>query len=408
MMEEVILRFPHLGVQIFAQLEYSSLARCRETTETWQDFINNEKFYKKRIQNLMDDWQESYENELRSMSCDEGSLTPLHSAAMSGQTWMFFDQSYGYKNPTDDTGFTPLHFAAEKGFILICKLILEDIKDVDALFFQHTIGLETPFYLAATHGHIELCQWIIEKLFEKYPDDIERRETLLHLPEYSDKIALFEAASNGHVAVCNLILAHVEDKNPKDTNGDTFLHIASREGELNICKLIIRNITDKNPSNDEGETPLHIFAKLDYLEMCKLLIENIIDKNPSDQKGQTPLHLAATRGNVSICEYIIDIIDEKNPADKNGFTPLHHAAEKGHLSICQLIVDKVGDKNPKTTNEGFTPFDYAVAGHHQLIIDLLTCYTVSNYETVTVNSRFKKDLSLQMQLHNSFFSDDEF
>ena len=91
MMEEVILRFPHLGVQIFAQLEYPSLARCRETTETWQDFINNEKFYKKRIQKLMEDWQEFYE---RDLNCDEGSLTPLHSAAMSGQTWMFFDEMY--------------------------------------------------------------------------------------------------------------------------------------------------------------------------------------------------------------------------------------------------------------------------------------------------------------------------
>ena len=107
-------------------------------------------------------------------------------------------------------------------------MILEDINDVDALFSQNMIALETPFYLAAAHGHIELCQWIIEKLLEKYPDDIKRRETLLHLPEYSDKIGLFEAAINGHVAVCNLILAHVEDKNPKDTNGDTFLHVASR------------------------------------------------------------------------------------------------------------------------------------------------------------------------------------
>ena len=190
------------------------------------DFINNEKFYKKRIQKLMDDWQEFYE---RDLSCDEGSLTPLHSAAMSGQTWMFFDRSYGYKNPTDGfTRFTPLHFAAEKGFILICKLILEDIENIGELFLQTNITYETPFILAAKHGHLEVCQMIVEKLIKKYPDDMKKRENLLHLPGDSDEIALFEATKKGHIAVCSLILANVEDKNPKDTNGDTFLHIASR------------------------------------------------------------------------------------------------------------------------------------------------------------------------------------
>ena len=39
----------------------------------------------------MDDWQDFYE---RDLSLDEGALTPLHSAAMSGQTWMFFDEIY--------------------------------------------------------------------------------------------------------------------------------------------------------------------------------------------------------------------------------------------------------------------------------------------------------------------------
>ena len=132
------------------------------------------------------------------------------------------------KNPIEDwSRFTPLHFAAEKGFNLICKFILEDIEDIDELFHQNS-ELETPFYLAAEHGHIEVCQMIIEKLVEKYPDDTKRRETLLHLPEYSDKIALFEAAKKRHISVCSLILAHVEDKNPRDTNGDTFLNIASR------------------------------------------------------------------------------------------------------------------------------------------------------------------------------------
>ena len=132
------------------------------------------------------------------------------------------------KNPADDrSGFTPLHFAAEKGFILICKLILEDIENIGELFLQAYITYETPFILAAKHGHLEVCQMIVEKLIKKTPDDMKRRENLLHLPGDRDEIALFEATKKGHIAICSLILANYEDKNPKDTNGDTFLHIAS-------------------------------------------------------------------------------------------------------------------------------------------------------------------------------------
>ena len=77
-MEEVILRFPHISEQIFAELEDSSLARCRETNRLWQGFINNETFYKNRIQAMIDKEIKFYEEEF---DIPKGSLTPLHSAA---------------------------------------------------------------------------------------------------------------------------------------------------------------------------------------------------------------------------------------------------------------------------------------------------------------------------------------
>ena len=52
-MEEVIARFPHLGKQILNSLCTKSLADCREVSQTWQDFISNERFYKNRIEDEM-------------------------------------------------------------------------------------------------------------------------------------------------------------------------------------------------------------------------------------------------------------------------------------------------------------------------------------------------------------------
>ena len=42
-MEEVLLRFDHIGKQIFARLENKDLAKCRETERSWQNFIDQEK-----------------------------------------------------------------------------------------------------------------------------------------------------------------------------------------------------------------------------------------------------------------------------------------------------------------------------------------------------------------------------
>ena len=107
--EEVICRFPHISEQIFEELEDSSLARCRETNRLWQGFMNNETFYKKRIQAMIDKEIKSYEEEF---DIPKGSLTPLHSAAMTGQTQLFIQnlESKSNQNPTNEASEnTPLH-----------------------------------------------------------------------------------------------------------------------------------------------------------------------------------------------------------------------------------------------------------------------------------------------------------
>ena len=42
-MEETILRFSHLGRQIFEKLSNQSLEKCRRIGKTWKFFIDNEK-----------------------------------------------------------------------------------------------------------------------------------------------------------------------------------------------------------------------------------------------------------------------------------------------------------------------------------------------------------------------------
>ena len=46
-MDEVLLRFPHLGEQIFQSLDFENLSNCTRVSKCWDNFIfENEKLRK--------------------------------------------------------------------------------------------------------------------------------------------------------------------------------------------------------------------------------------------------------------------------------------------------------------------------------------------------------------------------
>ena len=69
-MEEIILRFPHIGERTFKKLSNKNLAKCKNVSRTLYHFITNEKFYKLRVH---------YENLQKEV--DYFGETPLHKIA---------------------------------------------------------------------------------------------------------------------------------------------------------------------------------------------------------------------------------------------------------------------------------------------------------------------------------------
>ena len=48
-MEEQFARFPHISEQIFGQLNNQNLAKCREISKSWCNYLDNQKFMNIRI-----------------------------------------------------------------------------------------------------------------------------------------------------------------------------------------------------------------------------------------------------------------------------------------------------------------------------------------------------------------------
>ena len=85
------------------------------------------------------------------------------------------------------------------------------------------------------------------------------------------------AASHGHFEICQYIINNIDNKNP---GGWTPLHEAAKKGFFTIVKLIIDNVTEKNPSDRNGHTPLHMSAMNGHLDICQLISVEIIENNP--------------------------------------------------------------------------------------------------------------------------------
>ena len=315
-MENVLLRFPHLGEAIFQKIDNKSLASCQSVSGLWYRFIQYQKRPKWiRIKHLL-------VKNLETLSKEFHEVPIFYGSKFNGSfVKLFFSAMH---NKTICSGGTFLHVAAMYGCLGICELTIRKIHKVEDRNPSNEWG-ETPLHYAADHCHLE---------------------------------------------VCKLIIQSVDEKNPKNNEGDTPLHFAARRGKASICELIMKNIWDKNPgafgytpSNEQGETPLHYAAANGRLEVCQLIIQCVDEKNPKNNEGFTPLHFAARQGKASICELIMKNIWDKNPKAFDGSTPLQEAVKanrshQDHLNVCKVLVENGADEN-LTDQKGRTPIAYA-------------------------------------------------
>lgn len=261
-MEEVLLRFGHLGRNIFEKLDDLTLMKCKEVTRQWNLFIDSKKIGLLKVIKIKSNAPEEYiKKMLQRLNSDSAKQFANDVCRIYGQ----FPSGTGEINPGNRGYFytsTTLHCAIRTEKWLICELIIGNILDKNPTVVPRV--------------------------------SVTNSVTLFHL-----------AAENGEIELCKLIIPHINVKNPKNSNGWTPLHFAAKKGHIEICRLILNTLTeDKNPKCHHGATPLHLAARYGHLEICKLLIENIQEKNPRSFCGKSPLQLALISNHSSVVDFI--------------------------------------------------------------------------------------------------------
>ncbi len=167
----------------------------------------------------------------------------------------------------DGLGKTPLHFAAEKGYIDIVTLLLE--KYECTLNENYDEFGNTPLHCAAEYGHYEVVQLLIQKGAVVTIVDGTHDDTPLHCAVRSGMrceygIPYCFAQSDHYLEIVKLLLNHGAHTNQTNNQGNTPLHCAVEfckensdcSDQLILVQYLINNKADKNALNNEGKTPL--------------------------------------------------------------------------------------------------------------------------------------------------------
>ncbi|OJJ62017.1 hypothetical protein ASPSYDRAFT_85712 [Aspergillus sydowii CBS 593.65] len=214
----------------------------------------------------------------------------------------------------DMSGRTPLHYAAQYGFRVVCEVIIEhlqawDLFDVsegiDAPLWQDNDGW-APLHLSVVGGHPLTTQTLLkaENWKGQAPDkSIVRKQ----ISRSSAVLAL--AVKANFIDIVQLLVDAGVDINYQDQQGETALHVAARFGHEKCARILLKGNDDQKADTELAE---HAYS-------------------------WTPLFIACVDGSLSVVEAMIEAGADLERVDSSGWTAKEHAALRGHLEIARCL-----------------------------------------------------------------------
>ncbi|KAL1298547.1 hypothetical protein HN51_042881 [Arachis hypogaea] len=259
---------------------------------------------------------------------------------------------------------THLHSAARSGSLSVLRETLtgiEDQEELHELLARQNQDGETPLYVAAEYGYVDLVRELIQ-LYDLADAGIKARNGF---------DALHIAAKQGDLDIVKILMeAHPELSMTVDQSNTTALHTAATQGHVEIVKLLLeagKGLATIAKSN--GKTALHSAARNGHVAVVKVLLEQ--DREIAtriDKKRQTALHMAVKGQNLEVVEELIKGDPSTiNFVDNKGNTPLHIASRKGRAQIVKKLLEQKETNKKVVNRSGETALDTAEKmGNHDV------------------------------------------
>jgi ankyrin repeat protein len=167
---------------------------------------------------------------------------------------------------------------------------------------------------------------------------------------------------NNKIKMAELLIslgANKTEFQDKDEDGQTMLHLASKEGDLTAMAFILKNKADINARNyPDNNTALQLAIINKQTKTALALIKENADITVRNEQGDTPLHLAVRNRDFQVTQALILGKADINARNQEGKTPLHLI--EFNSKIAQLLISNKADINA-TDKNGTKPSDFKKA-----------------------------------------------
>eukprot|EP00013_Stygamoeba_regulata_P023198 CAMPEP_0177653608 /NCGR_PEP_ID=MMETSP0447-20121125/13836_1 /TAXON_ID=0 /ORGANISM="Stygamoeba regulata, Strain BSH-02190019" /LENGTH=592 /DNA_ID=CAMNT_0019157095 /DNA_START=212 /DNA_END=1990 /DNA_ORIENTATION=+ len=238
----------------------------------------------------------------------------LHLASFFGHvpaTVLLMDHGLSAKSTTGE-GSTPLHLAAMRGKLGVCKALIQNLlsqkaKDSDIAAYVNSVDKDgmTPLHRATHRGQKDVVLWLVATMKAKV--DIEDRDgcTPLH-----------NACEVGSLTSVTHLLSHGAQVSKKDKDGWTPFHVACATGFEDVVQVLM---TQTNPAvflsktRSDHSTGLHFAAARGHAEVCRVLLQHkqvtpAVQLSTKDKWGHTPVDIAT-----SDVQEVLRAFEDKEP-----------------------------------------------------------------------------------------------
>lgn len=264
---------------------------------------------------------------------DDTGTTPLGWAAFNGHEDVvtFLLEHGALVNAADYKGFTPLDSAAERGFVKIARALIKDGAPVDT---RNQEG-RTPLYAAASEGHLAVVRLLVSA-----GADIEAR----YPP--TDGTPFQVASELGFPKIVRYLLGRGAKPDVVDRFGTFPLYLASQNGHADVVGIILGAEGIDADKTGPGATPsIIIAAQNGHIKVVQELLDGGADPDKANSFGDTALHKAPTVfDSPELIQALLDAGADIDVADNRDDTPLHMAAQFGAKESVQVLVEAGADK----------------------------------------------------------------